>query len=1240
MAQEKEVEVLAEQAEENPFVAKFEQFFEHVYKKQIERLAAEYPEKRSLVIDFKDLERFDFELSDSLLENPDYVLEAASIAIQHIDVPTLSVEEFAPFIRFFNLPKDRQPYLRDIGAEHLGKLISVEGVIRQITDVLPKLKVAAWECRRCGNKYKINQSETGKRMPALCECKHKDFRLIPEESEFIDHQKIEIQEPLEYLRGSEQAVNLEINVTHDLVNKVSAGDRTRIVGILRLRPPKEPARLVFRRYLEAIHLEETAKEFEEVEVTKEEEEKIKELAKNPKIYDMITASIAPAIYGHEIVKESIGLQLFGGVKKLLPGKTSIRGNIHILLVGDPGVAKSAILQAVNIIAPKSIYTAGKTTSGVGLCVAPDSLVLNENGFKEIKDFVEEKFNEKNADEELIGAFSNKVEGLNSIVLNDNLKMEEKPVEKIWRIKAPEKMVEIKVRSGKSLSITQNTKLLRIKENRTEWVKSNDLSEGDFVATARKLPEGKAKEKYCVEVLNKNENIRIKNNVSKKFTEITNKLTEKYSSLQDIAAIYKLKRERMYMWRSGKFYQGMPLYLFLEMGIDAGFELKELAQEIKELFIRYGKNFRVPLLLNDERIAYLAGLVLGDGNIYLGRGSTQTRIYNTSEQILQEIDVLCYELFGIKPEKLQEKGKVPGRRIKFSFFYDIIKEFGVNNKKIENKISCFASELPNNILLKFLQGLFDTDGYTSKSSFGSPHVGLGTISFELARTLQLCLLKFGIHSKLRLRKKAGTIAKGKEITVKSNNDQYCIEIRGKENLVKFRKKIEFNLKEKKDSLNEIISSLNSSGTNIDLIPEISGLLGKKGNWGYRKGKTKPSREKLKELNEKIGNELLDNLANSDLFWEEVIKKREIIPSYEYVYDFTVNGAHNFISNGFFVHNTASAEKDEFGEGGWTLKAGALVLASGGIGIVDEFDKMDEDDRSAMHEAMEQEMISVAKAGIVTRFKTETSILAAANPKFARFDPFTPYMEQINLPPTLVSRFDLFFLIKDVLDRVKDEEIATHILMTHQAGEIIIQEKKSGKKVKAKELEELEKIITPPIEPDLLKKYIAYARQHIAPILTEEATKAISEFYLNLRELGKKEGSYAATHRQLEGLVRLSEASARVRLNDKVEKEDAERAIRLVRASLQEVVVDPTTGKIDIDLITSGQPHSKIQNLRVVLNIIREKAREMDMVPVIDIVEESATQGIEKDKVNDIINELKRRGEVYEKRHGFIDVTEKK
>jgi len=699
--EKEETETILE-AEENPFVSKFEQFFSHQYKKKIEIFAAGFPEKKSFEINFKDLEEFDFELADALLDNPDYLIEAAEIAIKTIDVPLFETDSFNPFIRFYNLPRENQPLLRDIGAQHLGKLISVEGVIRQITDVLPRLKVANWECKSCGNTYKIHQAGTVPNPPKMCECKHRDFMLIPNLSEFIDSQKIEIQEPLEKLRGTEQAVNLEVHGTNDLVNKVSAGQKTRITGILRLRPPKDK-KLVFLRYLESVHLEETAKDFEEVEISKEEEKKIKELAENPNINEMLIQSIAPAIYGHENVKEAIVLLLFGGVKKTLPGKSTVRGNIHILLVGDPGVAKSQILMAVNQIAPKSIYVAGKTSSGVGL-------------------------------------------------------------------------------------------------------------------------------------------------------------------------------------------------------------------------------------------------------------------------------------------------------------------------------------------------------------------------------------------------------------------------------------------------------------------------------------------------------------------------------------------------------TASAVKDDFGEGGWTLKAGALVLASGGLCNIDEFDKMDKEDRSAMHEAMEQQMVSIAKAGIVTRFKTETSILAAANPKFSRFDPYEPFIKQIDLPSTLISRFDLFFMIRDVLDRVKDEEITSSILKTHKAGEMMLQEKHSGKKA-SKEMEELKKLITPLIDNELLKKYISYARQKISPVLTEEAIKALSEFYLNLREMGKKEGSYAATHRQLEGLIRLSEASARVRLSDNVEKTDAEKAIKLLKNSLQDVVTDPETGKIDMDIINIGVTHSKTTAMRNVLNIIRQKSKEQDLVPIIEVIEEAKTIGLEKDKVNEIISELKRKGEIYEKKHGFISPVEK-
>ncbi len=690
----------------NPFIPKFESFLNEKCIKDIQRLVENYPQKRSLSVDFKDIELFDFELADELLINPDYVLEAANEAIKNIDVPALELENFAPHIRVFNLPQEQQPLLRNISAAHLGKLILVEGVVGQLTEVLPKLKIATWECTRCGNTYKIPQSEHQSKPPYICECKHRSFNLVAEDSEFVDYQKIKTQEPLEKLKGSEIAATLDIFASDDLVNQVSPGAKTRITGILRLLPPKDK-KTVYGKYLEAVHIEETMQEFDDIEITPEDEKEIRELAAKPDIYELLVKSVAPTIYGHETIKEAISLQLFGGVKKILPGESKIRGNIHVLLVGDPGLAKSQILTAVHNIAPKSIYIAGKTTTGAGI-------------------------------------------------------------------------------------------------------------------------------------------------------------------------------------------------------------------------------------------------------------------------------------------------------------------------------------------------------------------------------------------------------------------------------------------------------------------------------------------------------------------------------------------------------SATAVKDDFGEGGWTLKAGALVLANGGICLIDELDKMDAEDRSALHESLEQQKISVAKAGIVTTFKTETSVLSAANPKFSRFDQYTSFIEQINLPPTLISRFDLFFMMKDVLDRKKDEDIAKHILKTHQIGEKMWLERKMKKKMSAKDKEELERSITPAINLELFKKYLSYARQNIFPVLTQESIQALSDFYIGLRDQGRKEGNYAATHRQLEGLVRLSEASARVRLSDVVELKDTERAIRLVKTSLQEVVTDPETGKIDIDIITSGQTHTQITNLKKILRIIKDKSSEIDdgMVPIEDVIGESKTEGIDSDKVREILTKLEKAGDIYRPRHGVVKPTSKR
>jgi replicative DNA helicase Mcm len=233
-----------------------------------------------------------------------------------------------------------------------------------------------------------------------------------------------------------------------------------------------------------------------------------------------------------------------------------------------------------------------------------------------------------------------------------------------------------------------------------------------------------------------------------------------------------------------------------------------------------------------------------------------------------------------------------------------------------------------------------------------------------------------------------------------------------------------------------------------------------------------------------------------------------------------------------------------------------------------------------------------------------------------------------------------MIRDILDRTSDTKIAAHILKTHQAGAKLFQARRKGKQLKKEEMKEIEDIVMPTIPKDLLKKYISFARQNVFPTLSKEAIQTISDFYVDLRERGKQEGSFSATHRQLEGLVRLSEASARVRLSDMVEKQDAERAIRLLKSSLRDVVTDPETGKIDIDIIATGQTHSQVEVMRKVLGIIKEKNEQMDSVPLKEVMDAAAAMNIDSEKADDIIRKLERKGEIYRPKHGFVKPTESK
>ena len=319
-------------------------------------------------------------------------------------------------------------------------------------------------------------------------------------------------------------------------------------------------------------------------------------------------------------------------------------------------------------------------------------------------------------------------------------------------------------------------------------------------------------------------------------------------------------------------------------------------------------------------------------------------------------------------------------------------------------------------------------------------------------------------------------------------------------------------------------------------------------------------------------------------------------------------------------TAAAVRDEIG-GGWTLEAGALVITDGGLCCIDEFDKMSDEDRSAILESLEQQTISVAKAGIIATLNTRTSVLSAANPKGGRFDRQRLISEQIDLPPVILSRFDLIFVMRDEPSAERDRTIAHHMLELHR---------------------EPNRVVKPPLDVDTLRKLIIYARKSVDPKFEEEEVlKTIENFYVKWRSVAESgESPLPITPRQLEALIRLAKANARMRLSDHVTVEDANRAIKIVSFYLREAGVDTETGKIDIDVLMTGKSRSQREKLQRVLDIIRDLETEYGgAAPVEQIKRVAETDGISTSFVEKMIEEELRRGHLYEPKQGMVSRTVK-
>ncbi len=334
-------------------------------------------------------------------------------------------------------------------------------------------------------------------------------------------------------------------------------------------------------------------------------------------------------------------------------------------------------------------------------------------------------------------------------------------------------------------------------------------------------------------------------------------------------------------------------------------------------------------------------------------------------------------------------------------------------------------------------------------------------------------------------------------------------------------------------------------------------------------------------------------------------------------------------------TAAAVKDDFGEGRWTLEAGALVLADKGLACVDELDKMTKEDRSSMHEAMEQQTISVAKAGITATLQSRCSILGAANPKFGRFTQSDIIADQINLPPTLLSRFDLIFPIYDRPDAAEDAKIADHILNSHLVGEMRERYNSRGESDETydrEDFEAMDRTRKPIIDPVILRKYVYVAKKRKFPVLTEEAIARLKSYYLEVRKLGENAESRAVpiTARQLEGFVRVAEASARARMSDEVTIDDAERAIRIVREYLRRVIGRGGDElEWDSDLLNTGVPQSQ-QQRRIAVNKLMKELTSQDSqgFTLAEVILGAADINIPEDRVLAIWEGMRKNGELFQ------------
>ncbi len=1191
------------------YVEKFESFYSDALREKINQLLTEYPVQKSLVVDYEDLEKYDRELADLLVKQPDTLINAAELALvqsQEVAFKTSHQDAaFEPHVRFFNLP-DAGLLIQDIGSRNIRELISVKGVVTKRGPILHKVKVAVYKCQMCDATTKVPTTKHSV-VPQVCsECKRRALKLEEEDSYFVDVQKAEAQELLERLTGGSPAATITLWMEDDLVNRVTPGDTIEITGVMRLIPPSKPrsgageGTQIYTRYIDVVYAKKTQKDFEEIETTKEDEERIRELATDPKIYDKMYASVAQGIYGHNEVKEALTLQLFGGTKdKFIPGGAPIRNDIHILLIGDPGTAKTRFLQYVKDLAPKGIFVSGKSVTGVGLTASAEkddlgdggwtlkagALVIASGGIASVDEFDKIDEGERAAMHEvmesqsyhpstklmladgrevMMGGF---VEGLLSqnrsrvkigkdcLVLDSGLEginVLTSDFERIYPInisqvskhKAPGHFIKVTLQNGRTLIVTPEHPFWALDGSDISTKPASELKCRDFTTIPSRLP-------ICPPA-NTSADLHLFKFLGYHISDGGYELNRGkknginfWNKDEDIIEDYLGAAEPI-------FHSHFSLSTDSRTGVGAArltsMDAVETVMGIGPLLMEKGSKKALPehlMAANDECAReFLSAIFEGDGSISnngtLSLACGNLRLAEQVQTLLLRFGVEAHIIRDSNVFRLYSTGE--GNLLRFS------SKVGFVSKRKQKKLEgCIRAKAKGKASRRF------------SYSESVPVQGKTLLSFA---------------AKLKL---AGTRVFG--CVVSPSQPAFSRPMFTKA-LAAMRQRLEnikdFHLQISHLSIRKLAANRKKLGISQ---ADIGGAMQRSlvGYWERHAVMEGRYKEKLGKCCSRIlacepELERLEKLLNSEIRFCR-IKSVETVKNdgVEWVYDVGAGPTKAFISECALLHNT----------------------------------------------------VSVAKAGIVAQFRAKTSILAAANPKFGRFDPNQLPGKQFDIPPTILSRFDLIFPVIDVMDEVKDAALADFMLKTHAAGS------------EAADKAEVDPNVLPKA---FMRKYISYARQHFRPRLTDTAMKKIKDYYVELRKKGKADGAVPITPRQIEGLVRLSEASAKLRLSDTVDDSDAERAIRLTEYVLEKVSRDRETGKLDIDIIATGRPKSQVDKITAIMAIAARIQAQLGAIEVARLVAQATDEGITDEMtIRRMIDDLIYKGELYKIKPGFVKIV---